>query len=92
MQALGIISPFIFKGEKRKANERQMEMADNIVRYYNKGVYFAKIIVSWENQWLKNQVIILGKQGCCAKSFSGFSNEEIQLEVRRWCASAGESK
>ncbi len=67
-------------------------MSENIARNYNKGVYFARKIVSWENQWLKNQEIILGKQGCFAKSFSWYNDEGIQLEIRRWCASAGESK
>jgi hypothetical protein len=29
-------------------------MAENKARNYNKGVYFATKIISWENQWLKN--------------------------------------
>jgi hypothetical protein len=42
-------------------------MAENIARSYNKEVYFAKNIVSWENQWLINRKKNLGKQGCFAK-------------------------
>jgi hypothetical protein len=60
----------------------QMEMAENTARNFNKGVNFAKEIVTWENRWLKNCKIILGKQGCFAKSFSLFNYEGIQLEVR----------
>ncbi len=82
----------LYSTKKRKANETQMEMAENIARNYNKGVYFAKKIVSWENQWLINQKITLGQLGCFAKSFSWFNDKSVQLEVRRWCASAGESK
>ncbi len=29
-------------------------MAKNIAINFNKGVYFAKIIISWENPWLIN--------------------------------------
>jgi hypothetical protein len=67
-------------------------MAESIARNYNKGGYFAKKIVSWENEWLINWKLILGKQSSFAKSFSWFNDEGIQLEIRRWCASAGESK
>ncbi len=68
-----------------------MQMAVNIARDFNKGVYFAKKIVTWENESLKNRELILGKQGRHAKSFSWFNDERVQLQVRRWCASAGES-
>jgi hypothetical protein len=32
----------LYSTEKRKANETRMEMAENIARNFNKGVYFAK--------------------------------------------------
>jgi hypothetical protein len=38
----------LYLTEKRKANEAQIEMAQNFARNFNKGVYFAKIIVTWE--------------------------------------------
>ncbi len=46
MQALGSIS-LLYSTEKRKTNETQMEVAENIARNLNKGVYFAKIIITW---------------------------------------------
>jgi hypothetical protein len=32
----------LYLTEERKANETRIEMAENIARSYNKGVYFAK--------------------------------------------------
>jgi hypothetical protein len=67
-------------------------MAENIARNFNKEVYFAKKIISWEHQWLINQIISIRKPGCFAKLISWLNDEGVKLEVCRWCASAGENK
>jgi hypothetical protein len=35
-----------------------MKMAENMSRNFNKVVSFAKTIVTWENQWLKDYEIV----------------------------------
>jgi hypothetical protein len=47
--------------------------------------------VKWEGMWLQERRIHEGKRGFHAKTFSWANDEGIQMAVREWCATQGDS-
>ena len=76
----------------RQEGETREELSYSIARSFNKGRYFARCIVEWEGMWRRERQIPEGKRGCHAKINSWFNDEGVQIAVREWCASAGDSK
>lgn len=64
----------------------------NVSRCFNRGEYFAKKLVTWEREWIKERCIPEGKQGCFAKSKSWFNDEGVMLAAREYLSGAGNSK
>lgn len=60
-------------------------------RYFGKGTYFARKIVSWEISWRTNQYIEEGRRVCLSKTKSWFNDEGVQLAVREWVSGASEA-
>jgi len=61
-----------------------------VARFFGKGIYFARKIITWERQWKANRKIEMGKRGCFVKTRSWLSDEGVQLHVREWLAGAKE--
>jgi hypothetical protein len=70
--------------------ETREQMSFTVARTFGRGVYFARKLVTWENEWMKGGRIEEGKKGCFVKTKSWFNDEGVQLAVWEWIA--GKSK
>ena len=78
--------------QMKKDGETREDLSYSVARGFNRGKYFARRIIEWEGIWIRERYIPEGKQGCFAKSFSWYNDEGVQIAVREWCASTGDSK
>ena len=65
-------------------------MASAVARCIGKGLNLAQKLVTWEQQWLKEEGIEEGRRGCFAKLRSWFNGEGFQLAARGWISGAGD--
>jgi len=72
--------------------ESRVTMALNVSRCFNRGIWFAKKLVTWERNWIDERCIPDGKQGCFSKTKSWFNDEGVMLAARDYLSGAGESK
>ena len=82
----------LYTTQSRQGGDTREDLSYHVARAFNKGVYFSRKVVEWENMWIRERKIPEGKQGCFGKTSSWFNDEGVQIAVREWCAGAGESK
>lgn len=80
----------LYSMESRQLGETREQMPFNVTRSLGKGVFFAKKIVTWERQWLREGRIEDGRRGCFSKVRSWLNDEGVQMAVREYCAGAGD--
>lgn len=79
--------------QRKQEGDSRESMAAMTSRCFGRGVYFARRIVTWEIEWLREKQIPEGKRGCFTKSQSWFRDEGVQQAVRNWLAShSGDDK
>lgn len=72
--------------------EDRIEVAEKVARYgFDRGIAYARKIVSWEIEWRRFRQIPEGRKGCFAKTRSWFNDEGTQLAAREYLQSAGEA-
>jgi hypothetical protein len=83
---------FLKYQQNRRPGETREEMALSVARSYERGLYFAHKLITWELAFLSGKEIPEGKRGCHSKTRSWFNDEGVLLAAREWIASAGEGK
>jgi len=81
------VQAFFRYRETKKEGETRESMSLSIARCFGKGVYFARMIVTWEREWIAHRE---RQVGCFAKTRSWLNDEGVQLHVREWLEGAKE--
>jgi hypothetical protein len=77
----------------KQLGETRVHMAHIVARCFGKGIHFARLVVTWEREWIENREIPEGRRGCYSKTQSWFNDEGIQNAVRKWLQGrSGEGK
>jgi hypothetical protein len=75
---------FLHIQKSKKLGETREYLALQVARCFGKGIYFARRIVTWEGDWLRDREIPEGKRGCFSKTKSWFKDEGVEQAVREW--------
>ena len=82
----------LYKTQARKERTPHEQLSYQLSRSLNKGVYFSRKLVEWEDACIRYRLIPKEKRGCHTNTSSSFNDEGVQMAVREWCAGVGESK
>lgn len=78
------VAAFLRVQQGKQLEEKRIDMAKMVARCFGKGIYFARKIITWEIEWMRDNLISEGRRGCFAKTRSWFNDEGVQQAVRDW--------
>lgn len=67
-------------------------LALSVAKTFNRGEYFARRLVHWENLWIQNGLIPEDNRGRHATTKSWLTDEGVQLEIRKQVATMKEGQ
>ena len=70
--------------QSKQQGEARESMAQIFARCFERGVYFARKVISWGKECVQNRTIPEGRRGCFVGAGGWFNDEGAQNAVRKW--------
>lgn len=82
---------YFLNNQNQDQTSTRIDLALHVARCFNRGVRFAKNIITWERMWIKDRIIPHGRQGAHIKVSSVLNDEDTILFVREYIAEKKEA-